>query len=271
MKRHSTNTTQTISKYGALILLGTLAAAMSTVACSKDSKPSNSTAQPSATVRPVAMETVVPATVQAAVPVAKTTAATKPTSKFIAYKSRDYGVSFLYPWQYAYVNARTIAASDGTLLPQSDGHDGQFTLARVEIPKGFYPDTDFESAYFTLSLNQDLGEQECESTLNLGKDGKVQTTIINGIDFRWMETETGGRGETAKFRNYVAFTNDACYELEMAVKTGNDGLAREIDPNQVLRRLDAVLQTVKIAPSTKAPLPAQLESSADVPQIKTEN
>jgi hypothetical protein len=35
--------------------------------------------------------------------------------------------------------------------------------------------------------------------------------------------------------------------MELGVKTANEeGLAREVDPDQVMRRLNAILQTVKV-------------------------
>ena len=45
------------------------------------------------------------------------------------------------------------------------------------------------------------------------------------------------------------------------MKTSNDGgLAREVNPDQVLRRLDGILRTVKIQPSTEKPAAAVAES-----------
>jgi hypothetical protein len=172
------------------------------------------------------------------------------------YKSRDYGVSFVYPWQYSFVSAKAVATGDASLRPKSDGHDGQFTLARIDVPKGFYSDTDYESGYFTLSLNQTLNQQECESSLGAAKDGKVATDTINGNEFRWIESDSGGHGSATKLREYVTFTSGTCYEVEMGVKTKNgDGLAREVNPDKVLGRLDAILRTVEIEPaeSTAAP------------------
>jgi predicted Rdx family selenoprotein len=190
----------------------------------------------------------------------------------IIYRSRDYGVSFLYPWQYAFVSARAVANGDASLRPQSDGHEGQFTLARIEVPKGFYADTNYESGYFTLSLNQELSEQECESALSPGTGGKVEIETINGVEFRWVETDSGGRGHASRLRQYVTFTNGTCYELEMGVKTsGDNGLAREVDPDQVLRRLDTILRTVKILPGTEKPAAAEVESSTAAPAPVSQN
>lgn len=247
----------------AAILLGTLAALVATLACS--SKPSKqATSSPvssSATVKPVALSTVVPVVSQPSTEVVKPKKSDPLKSG--NFLSRDYGVSFHYPWQYAFLSARAVANSDSSLKPRSDGHDGQFTLARVEIPQGFYPDTDFESGYFTLSLNENLNEQECLQTLNPAKDAKLDTVSIQGQDFHWIETSSAGHGEASVVRNYVSFENGTCYEIEMGVKTANkDGMARELNPDLVMSRLDSILQTVRVVPATEKPAASAVESSA---------
>jgi hypothetical protein len=187
--------------------------------------------------------------------------------KQITYKSRDYGVSFAYPRQYAYVSAKAIRMGGESLRPKSDGDDGQFTLVRIEIPNGFYPDTDLESAYFTLSLNQDINEEQCASPFVTGNAGKAETTSINGVNFQWLETDVSGGGNASKTRNYVAYNNGTCYEVELGVKSKNEqGVAREVDPDQVMRRLDAILTTVKIQPSVQTPALQQVVSSVEVPK-----
>ena len=240
-----------------VLLVGAFAAVLTTVACTAKAKPavhSTQSQSSSVTSHPAAAKDKAAAAVEKAAPAAeikKVSAAAKlsPT-QLLSYRSRDYGISFLYPWQYTMRGARAIATGDESLQPVSDGFDGQITLVRVDVPKGFYPDTDFQSGYFILGLNQDLDQQECESTLGAAKDGKIASAVVNGAEFHWIESDSGGRGQSAKVRRYVSFTAGACYEIELGVKSNNaDGLAREIDPDQVLRRLDAILQTVKIQPS----------------------
>jgi hypothetical protein len=245
------NIAHSARKFRTTILACALAIVVASVGCSGNSKPSAKSQQVvGAKIQPAALKSVTALDPSSDVP--EKTAVAKPTpGKLITYKSRDYGVSFVYPYQYAYLSAKVISNGDSSLLPKPDGHDGQFTLARVEIPKGFYPDTDFDRGYFMLSLNQDISEEECVATLSAG-DNKLQTENINGVDFRWMETDESGRGNSAKLRNYAASANGTCYEIEMGVKTKNEqGLAREVDPDQVLRRLDGVVKTVKIRTSQK--------------------
>lgn len=248
------------------MLLATLAALIATIACSQqETKQAVSSPVPAtATVKPVALSTVVPVATQAAPPEAKPRKYNP--EKGGSFVSRDYGVSFEYPWQYAFLSARRIANGDDSLKPKPDGHDGQFTLARVEIPQGFYPDTDFESGYFILSLNQTLDTDACLATLGPVKDSKLATASIGGEDFHWIEVSSGGKGETETVRNYVAFENGTCYEVEIGVKTANqDGLAREIDPQQVMTRLDSILQSVSIAPEEEKPAAPVVDSSASSP------
>ncbi len=239
----------------ALAALGALAVLIITLACSTSSTPAVQAAQPAAArslQNPVAPAPTPAAAGQAGAAAAdkagqmKQSAPVKAAAQPVAFRSRDYGVSFTYPWQYTRLSARTVAGN-ADLRPRTDGTDGQVTLARVEIPKGYYPDTDFERGYFTLSLNQDLNEQQCQASLG---DGKAQAETINGVEYRWVENDSGGRGSAAKVRNYAAFINGTCYEVELGVRTSNpDGLARELDPDQVMGRLDAILRTVEIMPA----------------------
>jgi hypothetical protein len=232
----------------ALVVLGTLAVLMITLACSSSSTPVVQAAPASTPVKGETAGGVANSTSGKDVQT-RAAAAVKPSAQPVVYRSRDYGVSFTYPWQYMRLSARTVA-NNPDLRPRTDGTAGQLTLVRVEVPKGYYPDTDFERGYFMLSLNQELNEQQCQASLG---EGKTATETINGVEYRWAESDSGGRGSASKVRNYVAFTNGACYELELGVRTSNpDGLAREVDPDLVMQRLDAILRTVEIMPSLQS-------------------
>jgi hypothetical protein len=166
--------------------------------------------------------------------------AVKQANAPLKFRSRDYAVSFEYPWQYSIANAKTISEME-SLQPKGYDNEDQITLTRVDLPKGFYPDSDFDSGYFTLSLNPEIEEDGCKAVLGTG----LQTANVNGTDFVWMETEQVGKGSSSKVRSYVTYKNDVCYEFELGVKTKNEkGLAREVNPDQVMRRLEAMLKTV---------------------------
>ena len=256
-----TNIALSVRPFRTTILVCALSAVVFTVACSSKPKaPAKSQETFGAKVEPVALKTTSP--ISTSIDIDKTTSAAKaPASKLINFKSRDYGISFVYPYQYAFSSARVLANADTALQPKSDGHDGQFPLARIDIPKGFYPDTNFDRGYFVVSLDQDLNQDECVATLGVDP-AKLQSENINGVDFRWRESEEGGRGNTSVVRNYAAYANGTCYELEMGVKTKNEqGLAREIDPDQVFHRLDAIAKTVKLAQLSPRTVAVSVESS----------
>lgn len=263
--KSANNNSQKIGNTCAVILFGALALA-TTVACSDGPKTAKaSSKRPVETGQSATAQPLVPAVPKietVAAKVDKKAPVERPKSELITFKSRDYGVSFQYPWQYAYLNAKAVATGDDSIKPKPDGTDAQFTLARVDIPKGFYPDTNFDSAYFMLSLNQGLGEDECHATLGQEKD-KLQTANINGVDFRWIESESGGRGSAARVRNYVTFANGNCYELEAGLKTQNEkGVAREVNPEQVMSRLNSILNTVSIVSGGEKAAPVEKTAEA---------
>jgi hypothetical protein len=266
MKSANTKFGETIRNSRSLILIGALAAVASTFACSSNSKPGASNSQVvHAAEKRAQTDSAVPKVPPLPVDLATADVAKPQLPKSITFKSRNYGVTFAYPRQYAFLSAKVVADGDANLQPKSDGHDGQFTLARIEVPKGFYPDSDLDNGYFILSLNQEIDQAGCEASLMASKDRKVQTDNINGVDFKWVESESGGHGTAVKMRNYVAFTNGTCYEVELGVKTSNaSGMAREVDPDKVLGRLDSILKSVKIQAATQ-PGP-QLLSANDTAQ-----
>ena len=252
-----------------MILLGAAALLAIAIGCSTASKANPvvvKNAQPiGPAVRPDAPKSVAftakPEVVTAA---DKKSDANAPRPQYVVFKSRDYGISLQYPWQYTKLSAKTVG-NNPDLQPNPDGFEGQFTIARIDVPKGFYPDTDFDSAYLAVSLNQDISREDCESSLKIGKDVKPQAANLNGTDLLWTESDSGGKGIAAKVRNYVTYANDTCYEFEAAVKTKNDGFSREVDPDQVMRRLDSMLMTVKIAADDQSPAKKQIQSSATSP------
>jgi hypothetical protein len=263
---------ESIHEYSRIILAGTLATAVLAIAaCStKPVQKVDATLSTHSAVKPASLQVVTSSNP----PIAKAveaksidkTTVKQPGAKLLRFKSRDYAVTFEYPWQYSISNAKKIFEND-ELQPKSDGSNGQIALARIDMPKGFYPDTDFESGYFTLSLNPDLGEQDCKAALESAKRGGARTAKINNTDFFWVESEERGKGRTSIVRNYVSFANDVCYEFELGLKTQNeDGLASEVNADRVMQRLDSILKSVKLGDAQTKPDAVELQSSIDQPK-----
>ena len=245
-------------------IIALVATAVTIIACTTRNKPSAAaTATPTGKLVHAALRVAEPAPAAPALP--KAAAVAKPSAyKLMTFRSRDYGVSFDYPWQYAFVSARAIADRDPVLHSKADGSDGPFTLVRIEIPKGYYPDTNFDSGYLSLVLDQQVDAGGCAGALGAAP---VKTDSINGIDFQWSETEVVGGGHSQRTRRYTAFRNATCYEFELGLTTSNDaGLAREVDPGKVMARLDAILKTVNIAPDKAKDVPEPVQKAEAQPQ-----
>lgn len=261
----------TIVSYALIITVIVIFAGAS--GCSKSSRQVvASTTAVSAALPQTALESSAPPQQSAEVRKISTTKAplAKPSApRPITYRSRDYGVSFTYPWQYSFLSARALSLmGDESREPRSDGHESQFTLARIEVPKSFYPATNFDSGYFTLSLDPEIGQQECTAAFVPAKDADVKTESINGVDFRWTESESGGHGESSRVRNYMAFANGTCYEIELGVITKNDrGLAANVNSDHVFNRLETILHTVKITAAQKPVTEEAQSESANPPSL----
>src|SRR5579859_5283567 len=89
MKPTNASTTPSISTVSVITLLAALAVAAATVGWA-----------PAVALATTNAETTTPSAEKPLVP-----------KQPVTYKSRYYGVSFVYPWQYAFVNAKTIAKS----------------------------------------------------------------------------------------------------------------------------------------------------------------
>lgn len=258
----------------ALIVPGIIAALLFSVACSQKPEKHLAIAAPAPPspstprLKTVALASPLPVT-ESTTPDRKDVQAPEPKktgAKLLSYTSRDFGVSFHYLRQYTFLSAKAIVG-DEDRMPLPDGGNRQIALARVEIPKGYYPDTDFESGYFLLSLNPAVDEKQCQQWVG---SKAVSTKTIDGTEFRFSEIRNGGHGHASLVRQYSTFTNNTCYELELGVNTSNeDGMAREVDHEKVLGRLDAILESVQILPTADTITPASQEpvtAAASTPQ-----
>src|SRR5512140_3415016 len=128
------------TQFRQLILTTALAFAVATVGCAKQSEQKVEAAHPAqAAVKQASMQTTAASLQATEVKSVEKTTTKQQASKVLRYKSRNYGVSFEYPWQYEFVNAKTVSSVE-SLQPKPDGFEGQITLARIDLPKGFYPD-----------------------------------------------------------------------------------------------------------------------------------
>jgi hypothetical protein len=250
--------------FAAILIICSLA-----VGCSSEKpKTESSTNQLPATqsTPPVATSTPTPvpiATIQApAKPVHKKVVRKAPAT--VTYADKNSGVSFQYPRKYA---LKTGDAADELLssgpVPMDFVQPGGGAIAAVLLPEGAYPKSDLASAFFDVSVNKTLTSEQCGefSEANTSPATPVEGTgkpaastskmMINDMELQSTETLStdGSRKEASKY--YHAFENGACYEFALKVATigvETDEGGKHVDRDEIFKRLEKILATVKIKP-----------------------
>jgi hypothetical protein len=194
----------------------------------------------------------------------------------LAYADKTTGISFQYPRGYALKtgdSATELLATD--LIPMDFTQPGGTTLAAVTLPESAYPKSDLAAAYFDVSMNKALAADQCgefsvpQNTFAASGNVPVQATaqvaappisklLIGDMELQSSEAEAGGetekgtRDESSKY--YHVFQNGVCYEFALKVSTvGADSKqasddTKHVDREEVFRRLEKILATVKIDP-----------------------
>jgi hypothetical protein len=190
----------------------------------------------------------------------------------VTYKDQTYGVSFRYPWTYG------LKSGDGldSTATMDFVQPGGVTAVAVEVPKGFYPDTDLASAYFVINVNKNLNEAECGQFVSPqpipADQGVVQPAkvALGGLDMQEIEDISGEDAKQDDTKYYHLFQNGNCYEFALSLSTeavGDDETVRPVDREKVFRRLETILATVKInaAPASQvaaAPVAAPIDQTS---------
>jgi hypothetical protein len=249
--------------------------------CSKESSktsaitpPNPSVSQPSAPIASVS--TVI--TPMATQPPAKKTSRQRKLSAS-TYTNPEYGVSFRYP---KYDNL--MEGDDANLELDGLGpvetnfvEPGGTTISTVELPRKFYTGTDFETAFFNVSVNSKLTAEECgrfafPETDNPKTDHvTISKAKIGPTEFQAVETFAETETNEADVKFYHVFQNGSCYEFTLGLETTAQANSDEprpraklVDSNEVFRQLNWMLSTVKIQPVAAPEKPAP-ELATDTP------
>ncbi|MGA7293871.1 MAG: hypothetical protein WBW53_20190 [Terriglobales bacterium] len=211
----------------------------------------------------------------ATVPVAAQIAAPAPVKKVhrrrpanVTYSDTNYGVSFLYPRKFTLMSgdkAQPQLAETGD-VPMNFAEPGGVTVATVELPGNSFPGTDFESAFFSVSVNRNVSEQECEHfafTDTRNADGEPVDAEKVKIGSTEMETTSDfsasdiKQDETQYYHNYA---NGACYEYTIGLGTEGFGTVdgiEHVNRDEVFAKLEKILATVKVNPVAQEPAAEQ--------------
>ena len=146
---------------GTAVFAAVLLACSITVGCSSDKpKAANSTSQIPLT--PPHVDTSSSALPATEVAKAAPKKVAKKRSAVRTYKDKTYGVSFVYPRKYSVeVGDAANELIAGSPAPLTSAQPGGVALAAVELPEASFPNTDFASAFFGVSVNKALTAVQC--------------------------------------------------------------------------------------------------------------
>jgi len=181
----------------------------------------------------------------------------KRPAAIVTYSDPNTGVSFRYPRKYE------LASGDST-QPEFDGmgavpmnfvQPGGVTVATVALPRNSYPGTDFTSAFFNVSMNPSISEQECAQfafvdTRNPdGEPVDAEKVKVGSMDMERTSDFTANALKQAEAQYYHRYENGACYEFVLGLGTAGYGTTDGIEPvgrDEVFAKLEKILNTVKI-------------------------
>ena len=202
--------------------------------------------------QPVAPPSPAPAPVATTAPEPKKVVKKRPST--VTYSDQTYGVSFRYPRKYTLKSGDQI---DSASVPMDFAQPGGVNAVSVELPKGLYPDTDLTSAFFRVSVNKGLTENECgqfalPQSLGSAKDsGQPSSVALGTLEMQEVESISSEEMKSADTKYYHLFQNGACYEFALGLSAESDAKddgASTIDREKLFQRLETILATVKIKP-----------------------
>jgi hypothetical protein len=136
----------------------------------------------------------------------------------------------------------------------------------VELPRKLFAGTDFNAAFFNVSVNPKLTAAECEQfAFPEETDLEITTskTKVGATEFEAVEAYSEAENNQADVKFYHVFQNGRCYEFALGLETATEEIPDEIklgvepavklaikpvDQNEVFRKLNWMLSTVKIQP-----------------------
>ena len=199
----------------------------------------------------------------------------------VKYIDKTSGVSFRYPRKYG---LKTGDSADQLIseasTPMSFTQPGGVAIAAVAIPEGAYRKSDLVAAWFDVSVNKLLTAEQCAefsdgtttpsparmedtmTTAAVPTPAPASRLMLGDMELKSVEALASlGTGKEAS-KYYHVFENGACYEFALKVATTgeSDEGGKPVDREEVFKRLEKILATVKIdavkAPEVTASAPA---------------
>ena len=237
--------------------------------CSKESDKTSAILTPNQSVSSQPLTPVVTTSISASTPVASQPPAKKKSRQrklsASTYTNAAYGVSFRYP---TYGSLKEDDEANLELdglgpLEMNFVQPGGTTISAVELPRKLFAGTDFNTAFFNVSVNPKLNAAECDQFAFPEKDELEVTssrTKVGATEFQAVEAYAEAENNHADVKFYHAFQNGSCYEFALGLETAAEEIPDEVVPavkppikpvdrNEVFRKLNWMLSTVKIQPA----------------------
>jgi hypothetical protein len=199
------------------------------------------------------------------------------------YTNSTFGISFQYP-KYGYLmegDEVALELDDLGLLGMNFVRPGGTAISVVELPRKSYAGTDFNSAFFNVSVNPKLSADECEQFASVETDDSVinpsatSKKRVGATEFQAVEGFPQKANNQADVKYYHVFQNGSCYEFALGLETVEEATpdkikpaVKQVDRNEVFRKLNWILSTVKIQP-VATPEKSAPEVATDTPPVPT--
>jgi hypothetical protein len=260
---------KTAALVGSVIATSLLGVFLLESGCSKESDKTSAILTPNQSVSSQPLTPVVTTSISASTPVASQPPAKKKSRQrklsASTYTNAAYGVSFRYP---TYGSLKEDDEANLELdglgpLEMNFVQPGGTTISAVELPRKLFAGTDFNTAFFNVSVNPKLTVAECEQFAFPEKDELEVTTSktkVGATEFEAVEAYAEAENNLADVKFYHAFQNGSCYEFALGLETaaeeipdevelGVEPAVKPVDRNEVFRKLNWMLSTVKIQPA----------------------
>ncbi len=190
----------------------------------------------------------------------------KPRPAVVGYSDQIYGVSFRYPRKYMLKGGDTTTGSTDNSktdisqeVAMNFAQPGGLSIVKVEVPKDSFPGTDLTYAAFNLNVNKTTTEDQCYQFALPQPDSSDQAQTepskvkLGVMELEEVENLSGPSTRQSDAKYYHVYDNGSCYEFALGLAT-EDGTDQDLTPvnrEQVFKKLENILATVKIQPLAK--------------------
>jgi hypothetical protein len=169
------------------------------------------------------------------------------------FRDSNYGLAFRYPWQYS-LRTHAEVQGESTGPAMKFVQPGGVRVAEVEVPSSYYPNSDLQSALFSVSLHRKMTAEDCGQFAaetksekggpenNSDNAGSPSKALVGGMEAVELD-EVSGLADTSY---YHVFDHGACYEFALSLTTSEAADVMPVNHDKVFDRLGKMLDTVEI-------------------------